>query len=144
MISLSVVDVSPAANPDKIVLQAKFSGVYGTNLIGDILDLAPYDVVNNPNGFTNPRNLPLPSLPSGLEQAPAINGENIGGYYIQITPLVPAAGATNGVQNTVAAKTGFGMRMFAPGGTELGTGASYAASVLAGNVLIELQLPHDQ
>lgn len=141
----SVVDVSPASNPDTIIAAVTFSGDYGTQGVGDLLNLAPYDVNANPTGMTNPKNLPLPSIPAGLESAPEVIAENIGGYYVQPDPLVPAAGATEGVAKTLAAKNGIGLRMYAVGGTgELATNAAYAGVVTGGNVLIKIQLPHDQ
>lgn len=144
MLNAAVVDISPASNPDTITILVTFSGDYGEQGVGDLLNLAPYDVNQNPNGLTNPKNIPLPSIPAGLEQAPEVYAENIDGYYVQPDPLVPAAGATNGVANTLAAKNGIGLRMFAPGGGELATNAAYAGGVIGGNVLLKIHLPHDQ
>ena len=145
MIALQVLDVSPASNPDKIRALAVFSGDYGVQGVGDLLNIAPYDVTNNPTGMTNPKNIPLPAIPTGLEVAPSIVDENIGGYYVQPAPLA-ATGATNGVANTTAAKNGFGLKMFSAEGVELATAAAYAAAVTGANdgVVIEIQLPHDQ
>lgn len=143
-VALQVVDVSPASNPDKITLLATFSGDYGENGVGDLLNLAPYSADNNAGGFTNPKEIPLPELPLGYEQAPAVKAENLGGYYLQPAPMGPAAAATNGVEDTIAPIHGFGLRMFAPGGAELATDAAYAAAVTEGSALLELSLPHNQ
>ena len=143
-VTFKVVDTSPASNPNKITLHGTFAGNYGVQGVGDPANLAPYSAGNNAGGFTNPENLALPSLPVWYEQAPAVKAENLDGYYLQVTPAAPAAGATNGVANTVAPINGFGIRVFAPGGAELATDAAYPAAVLAGDFLLELQLPHDQ
>src|ERR1700761_7589972 len=109
-VALKVLGVSPSNNPDRISLLATLSGNYGTNGTGDPLNLAPYDQTNNPGGFTNPTGIPLPELPVGLEQAPSLIGQDIAGYQTQVHPQAPTAGATNGVQNTLALKTGAFLR----------------------------------
>ena len=143
MLAAKVLGVSPASNPDRIQVQVTFSGDYGVNGTGDPLNLAPYDQVNNPGGVTNPENIPLPEIPAGLDQPPSVLSENIGGYYVQPSPG-PASGETNGVANTVAAKNGFALRQYAPGGAELATNAAYNAAVLAGEVVLEIILPKNQ
>lgn len=143
-IALALVGVSPADNPDKLTFEATFSGDYGTQTEGDQLNLAPYDVDNNPTGWTNPENIPTPELPVGLDQNVSVLAEDIGGYYVNPHPTVPSAGATNGVANTLNTKTGCFLRMYAPGGAELATNAAYAAGVTGGSVLLEMVLPKNQ
>lgn len=143
MLAAQVIGVSPADNPDRIQVQVAFSGDYGVNGVGDPLNLAPYDQVNNPGGLKNPLNIPLPEIPAGLDVPPAVIAENIGGYYVQPSPAAPS-GATEGVANTVAAKNGFALRQYAPGGAELATNAAYNAAVIAGSVVLEIILPKNQ
>lgn len=144
-LAAKVVGVSPASNPDSIDFFVAFSGNYGVNGAGDPLNLAPYDVVNNPGGATNPQNLALPELPVGVEQAPAVLSEDIGGYYVNPHPLLPGA-ASEGVAASLSLKNGLFLRQFAPGGAELATNAAYNAAVIAAGagVLVRLVLPKDQ
>lgn len=143
MVGLQVLDVSPASNPDKIKFLATFTGNYGVNGTGDPLNLAPYSAGNNPGGFTNPKNIPLPEMPFGFDEAPSVASENLGGSYVQLNTLAPT-GATNGVANTVAPINGFAARMFEPGGAEKATNAAYTAAELAGGIILEVQLPKNQ
>lgn len=140
-----VVGVSPASNPDSIDFFVSFSGDYGVNGVGDVLNLAPYDQVNNPGGFTNPEEIPLPSIPLSLEEAPAVLAEDIGGYYVNPHPLLPGA-ASNGVAGGLNLKTGLHLRQYAPGGGELATNAAYNAAVTAdgAGVIVRMTLPKDQ
>lgn len=144
-LAAKVVGVSPASNPDSIDFFVSFSGNYGVNGVGDVLNLAPYDQGNNPGGFTNPQDIPLPELPVFLEQAPAVLAEDIGGYYNNPHPLLPPAPA-NGVAGGLAPKTGLHLRQFAPGGGELATNAAYNAAVIAAGagVIVRMVLPKDQ
>jgi hypothetical protein len=144
-LAAKVVGVSPASNPDSIDFFVSFSGNYGVNGVGDVLNLAPYDQVNNPGGFTNPNNIPLPEIPLKLEQAPATLGEDIGGYYTNPHPLLPGAPA-NGVAGGLSPKTDVHLRQYAPGGAELATNAAYNAAVIAAGagVIVRMILPKDQ
>lgn len=142
-----LIGTSPASNPDQLDFEITFSGNYGVNGVGDPLNLAPYDANNNPGGFTNPANLPIPALPlGGLEEAPAVIAEDIGGYYTNPHPLLPAAATTQGVASSLALKNGNNLRMFAPGGAELATDAAYNAAVTAAGagVILRVTLPKDQ
>ena len=127
MISLQLIDVSPAENPDTLTFLAKFSANYGVNGVGDPLNLAPYSAGNNPLGFTNPNNIPLPELPFAYTQAPTVEAENIGGYYVNPSPIVMPA-PIEGVAQGIAPVNGFYLRMFAPGGVELASNVGYAAT----------------
>ena len=146
MITLAVIDVSPASNPDKIRLLATLSGDYGVQGTGDPLNLAPFDDGNNPGGFTNLKQIPLPELPVVYPSAPSVLTENLGGSFTQVSPLVPAVAEVNGVAGGVAAINGFGLRVFNAGGGELATDAAYAGGQIAAGagVILELNLPHNQ
>lgn len=138
-----LIGLSPASNPDKMRLKVTFSGDY-VNGTPDPLNLAPYDDGNNAGGFTNPNQLPVPSMPFGLEEAPAIGSQLIGGYYVEPDPLLPGA-ASNGVAPVLALNGGVGLRVYDPGGNELASGAYPAAMTNAGTgVIIEVNLPKDQ
>jgi hypothetical protein len=145
MISLQLIDVSPAENPDTLTFLAKFSANYGVNGVGDPLNLAPYSAGNNPLGFTNPNNIPLPELPFAYTQAPTVEAENIGGYYVNLNPIVMPA-PIEGVAQGIAPVNGFALRMYAPGGTELPTAAPYVAQLTGASagVQIAITLPHNQ
>jgi hypothetical protein len=127
MISLQLIDVSPAENPDTLTFLAKFSANYGVNGVGDPLNLAPYSAGNNPLGFTNPNQIPTPELPFAYTQAPTVEAEDLGGFYVNPHPLIMPA-PIEGVAQGIAPVNGFALRMYAPGGVELPTGTSYAAS----------------
>lgn len=144
MINLALDATSPQSNPDRLRFIATFAGNYGVQGAGDLLNLAPAVSGQNAGGFTNPKMLELPDLPVGYTEAPAVIAENLGGYYVQLTPIGAAAGAANGVAKTVAPVHGFGLRVFAPGGGELASNAAYPAAVLNGNVIIEALLPQNQ
>ena len=146
-VKLALIDVSPAQNPDTLTFLATFAGNSGVSGTGDPINLAPYSVGNNPNGFTNPTNIPLPEMPDVYTQAPTIEAENIGGYYVQPSPLVlpaPVQGVAQGIQPV----NGFALRMYAPGGGEVATATAYAG--LAGvtgasaGVQIAITMPHNQ
>lgn len=127
MVSLQLIDRSPFSNPDELIVQAAFAGNYGVNLIGDLLNLAMYEASVNANGITDPNMIggPFPTIPPSVVK---VLSENIGGYYVQITP-----NAAPTLQNT-------GLRMYSPGGVELATNAAYAAAVLAGWVQLGIKL----
>lgn len=137
--ALKAVGVSPASNPDKVTLQLTFSGNY---VSPEPLNLAPYDAGNNPGGVTNPLLLELPSMPLGLSQAPSVLAEDIGGYYVQLDPLVPS-GETNGVQNSLKLDGGVSLKIYSSEGNELAAGA-YPAALLDGSVLLEMVLPKNE
>jgi len=144
-LSAKVVGVSPASNPDSVDFFVSFAGNYGVNGTGDVLNLAPYDAVNNPTGAKNPQNFALPEMPVSLEQAPAVLSEDIGGYYVNPHPLLPPA-PNEGVAGGLNLKTGLFLRQYAPGGGELASNAAYNAAVIAAGagVIVRMVLPKDQ
>lgn len=130
MISLKQVRQSPPSNPDRIFVQATFSGNYGAPAgAGDALNLLPYQAGVNPGGITDPNNLGFigPNGPGPLDVPPGIFSENLGGYYIEITP-----GTT--LQNTM-------VRVYNPGGAELVQNAAYPGAVTGGSAVFEILLP---
>jgi len=143
----TLVGTDAADNPSRLQVLVTFIGNYGVNGVGDLLNLAPYAAGLNPTGMLNPNNLPLPALPGGgLEIAPMVQAENLGGYYIQPNPLVAPA-ASEGVAGSIIMLTGVHLRVFAPGGAELATNAGYAADGLTAagiGALLEVILPKDQ
>lgn len=142
-VALQVVDVTPADNADKVIFVGKLSGDYGVNGTGDPLNLAPYSAGDNPGGFTNPLQIPLPSWPLVLDKAPGVIAEDLGGSYLNPHPLVPT-GETEGVQNGLALDGGTNLRVYEPGGAEKATNAAYTGGETGGNFLLELTLPHNQ
>lgn len=121
MITLTLVDRIPNENPDLLIAKVAFSGNYGIQGAGDLMNLLG---IKDPNGLGGW---------AQLAQAPTIPllhlGENLGGYYTQLTlPVAPSF-------------TDFGVQVFAPGGGELASNAAYPAAVLGGYVLIGIKIP---
>jgi len=116
-------------NAKGILLQATFTGVYGVNGVGDLLNLAPYELGANPGGILDPKALynmilgQVPAIP------PGILVENIGGSYCQVKP------------NAAPTMFNYGLQMFEPGGAEKATAAAYTAAELAGNITLEVFIP---
>ena len=128
MITLSYQGETERNNTKGLLFKAKFVGFYGVNGVGDLLNLAPVEG-DNPNGVTDPYNAynmilaEPPTMPIGVE------AENIGGYYVQVTP------------NAVPTLFNFGLRVFAPGGTELNSNQAYAAALTGGSVTLLVFVP---
>lgn len=108
-------------NPKGLIFRLNFTGNYGVNGVGDLLDLTP-GAIADPNLNYN---LILAQPPKNL----AVLNEALGGSYIA---LVPNANPT--LQN-------LGVIMYEPGGAEKATGAAYTAAELAGFVEIEVFVP---
>lgn len=115
-------------NTRGIILALAFSGFYGVQGVGDLLNLAPYEQSTNPGGILDP-SLAYNSL---LTEPPSNVGpfnENIQGYYTQVNP------------NAVPTLLNTGLQVFAPGGGELNTNQAYPAAMLAGTVKIIVFVP---
>lgn len=128
MINLAYVGDTEQNNTKGLLFNATFSGTYGVNGVGDLLNLAPSQLGTNPNGITDPKL----SYNLILELPPALVGifsERLGGYYTEPTP------------NAVPTLQNWGLRMYSPGGVELATGVAYPASVLAGLVVLQIFVP---
>lgn len=115
-------------NSKGLIFKAVFSGNYGVNLIGDLLNMAPFEPTTNPGGILDPQSsydhiLGIPTANIG------VFSENLGGSYVQITP------------NAVPTLQNAGLRMFEPGGAEKATNAAYTATELAGYVLLMVLVP---
>jgi hypothetical protein len=116
------------ANTKIIFLKATFTGNYGVNGTGDLLNLAPEELTANPNGISDPKlayNLILAQPPDFI----GVMSENLGGSYVQVKP------------NAVPTLQNFGLQMFEPGGAEKATNAAYTATELAGSVILAIPVP---
>jgi hypothetical protein len=114
-------------NAKGLLFQAAFTGNYGVNGVGDLLNLAPVELGVNPGGILDPKakyNLILGAPPETI----GVFSENIGGSYCQIKP------------NAVPTLFNYGLQMFEPGGAEKATGAAYTAAELAGNVQLVVMI----
>jgi hypothetical protein len=132
MIALSYLTEIEFNNSRGILLKAIFSGNYGVNGTGDLLNLNPTQNNGVDGGITDP-NFDYNQL---LEQPTTTVGvwsESLGGYYCQInTPAVPT------LKN-------IGIRVFSPTGAgELATNAAYAAAITGGSAIFMLLLPKYQ
>lgn len=128
MINLKLLDKTPESNPDVLYFLATFVGQYGVQLTGDLLNLLPYEANGNAGGFTDPNMVggPSPTIPPNVP--PMVLSENLGGYYLQITP------------NANPTLKNYGVRAFAPGGGELATNANYPAAMTGGSAVIAVKL----
>lgn len=116
------------ANSKGLLFKLAFSGDYGQNGVGDLVNLAPYELSTNPNGVQDPKlsyNLLLEQPPSNI----GIFNEQLGGSYTQPQP------------NAVPTLTNLGLRMYEPGGNEKATNAAYTAAELAGSVTLLVLVP---
>lgn len=115
-------------NTKGILVSLKFTGTYGVNGVGDLLNLAPVES-GNPTGVLDPTS----SYNSILTQAPGNIGvfvEDLGGSYIQLT------------KNAAPTLFNLGVRMYEPGGGEKATNAAYTAAELAGLAKLLIFLPN--
>ncbi len=131
LVSLAYAGELEFNNTKGILLSGTLSGDYGTNLVGDLLNLKPTQNAGVDGGVTDP----TLSYYEILNLAPVKIGlfsENLGGSYVQITP------------NAVPSLANYGLRVFEPGGTEKATNAAYTAAELAGNFMLLLLIPVQQ
>lgn len=108
-------------NSKGLLFKLTFTGNYGVNGTGDLLDLTPSAVLD-PNLKYN-LILDQPPEVIGVENA------NLGGSYIALKP------------NAAPSLSNLGVQMFEPGGAEKATGAAYTAAELAGDATIVVYLP---
>lgn len=130
MINLAFQGTKEHNNGKALLFLMTFVGVYGANSVGDLLNLLPVEPGTNPNGITDPKggyDQPLAQVPS---IAPDVNHEEFSGYYCQVQP-----NANPTLQN-------YGIRVYAPGGAELATGAAYPAAMTGGSAMLEVELPN--
>lgn len=132
MLSLAIVGKSPKANPDTLIIKVSYSGNYGVQTVGDLLNLLMQGPGQS-NGLADSASAtgysgPFPSIPPTTPLL-HMGDSNLGGYYTEINP-----GTT--LQN-------FGLLAYAPGGGELNTNAAYPAAMKAGFTLIGLVLDQE-
>lgn len=128
-ITLSYDGQAEQNNPKGLLFKGVFTGVYGVNGVGDLLNLTPSQAAGD-GGILDPNNaynLILTQPPKATHVC--VVGENLGGSYVQIKP------------NAVPTLKNFGVRVFAGNGTELATGVAYGADVLAGSIELEIFIP---
>jgi hypothetical protein len=114
-------------NTKGILLQLAFTDDYGTNGVGDLLDLSP-EGPNDPNGILDPKlayNAILTQPPTNV----GVFSQNLDGSQIQLTP------------NANPTLKNLGVRMFEPGGAEKTTNAAYTAPELAGSATLLVLIP---
>jgi|WetSurMetagenome_2_1015567.scaffolds.fasta_scaffold112313_2 hypothetical protein len=115
-------------NTKGILLKLAFTKFYGVNGVGDLLNLAPYESEQNPNGILDPK-LAYNTIIGEPPEKIGVFNEDLGGYYIQLTP------------NANPTLVNLGVRVFAPGGAELNTNQAYPAAMLNGSATLEVFLP---
>lgn len=118
-VALTFLGYTEQNNPKGLAFKAKFTGNYGANGVGDLLDLT---AISDPNfKYDQP-----------IQEPPTIYGvlnDNLGGSYTNILP------------NAAPSLTNFGLQMYEPGGAEKATNAAYTAPELAGDVTLVFWLP---
>lgn len=131
MINLAYQSELQYDNTKFIICKATFVGNYGVNGTGDLMNLAPFELTNNPNGISDAAgnyNLILGALPSEF----MIMNEDLGGSYVAVH------------KTATSTLLALGLIMYEPGGTEKATNAAYTASELAGSVLLGFGVPFGQ
>jgi hypothetical protein len=118
-------------NPGAFLVRATLTGNYGTNGVGDLLNLAPYQVGTNPGGITDPNSTYDEILGTPTSAIGPFN-TNLGGSTVAIKPGSPVT------------LTNVGLQVFEPGGAEKATGAAYTAAELAGYVDLIIEIPKYQ
>ena len=115
-------------NAKGLMFNATFTGNYGVNGVGDLMNLNPSQNGGADGGVTDPLggyNLPITFPPSDF----GVLNEALGGSYVVILP------------NANPSLTNFGLQMFEPGGAEKATNAAYTAAELAGTVKLVFFVP---
>lgn len=108
-------------NTKGLLFKLAFTGLYGVNGAGDILDLTPSAVLDPNLAY----NLILVQPPKNV----GVFSELLGGSYINLKP------------NAVPALNNLGVIMYEPGGAEKATNAAYTAAELAGAATIIALVP---
>jgi hypothetical protein len=130
MLGLTLVQTSPATNPDRTIVKVNFSGIYpqgGDRLpLENILDPLALNQVPLNNSAQNP-----PPV------TPYVLNEWLDGYTTQIQRVVTGVGLNQ--------LTNFYLRLFSSGGGEFPAGTTYASAngnaILTGVVFIEILCP---
>lgn len=108
-------------NTKGLLFKLAFTGTYGVNGVGDLLDLSPGAIADPTLSY----NLELVYPPNNI----GVFSEDLGGSYIQLTP------------NAVPTLQNLGVRVFAANGNELASNAAYSAAVLAGSAKLMAFVP---
>jgi hypothetical protein len=129
MIALAFLGTTEYNNSKGLLFKMTFSGDYGVQGTGDLLNLLPTQNNGADGGITDPKaayDQPLAQVPS---IPPDAVQEELGGYYCQIQP-----NANPTLQN-------YGVRVFAAEGEELTTAEAYPAAVTGGSASLLIFLP---
>ena len=119
MNALSLVQTSPASNPDTNIVKCTVSG----NYVAGTADPLPLSAIADPGCIGQ---VPTPSIGTNPPPVtPQVVNANCGGYYAQVERSV-AAGVTS-----------FGLRWYGAEGSELGSGA-FPAVITAGEIFIAI------
>ncbi len=121
MNALSLVQTSPASNPDTNVVKATVSGAY----VSGTADPLPLSAIADPLALNQ---VPLNNVGAA---PPPVTPQVFGfwaGYYAQVQRTI-----TNGV-------TSFGLRWFLSEGSELGTG-NFPAAITGGETFLRILCP---
>jgi hypothetical protein len=124
MNALTLVQTSPASNPDTNIVKVTVSGAYVIT-VADTLPL---------NAISDPQQLNQVPLNNAGAAPPPVTPEVFGfwaGYYAQVQRIV-----TNGV-------TSFGLRWFESEGTELPS-ENYPAAITGGETFLRILCPTTQ
>lgn len=108
-------------NTKGLIFRLALTGDYGTNLIGDLIDLTPNKVLDPNLAY----NLILTEPPN----SEGILNANLGGSYCALLP------------NANPNLANLGLLVYEPGGAEKATNAAYTAAELAGYVDILVFVP---
>lgn len=111
-------------NSKTLLFQLKFTGNYGANGVGDLLNLAPYSPAN-PTGVLDPTcsyNNPIAQVPLAV----GVFTDKLGGSW------------TNPAPNANPTLANLGIIMYEPGGVEKATNAAYTAAELAGFTTLQV------
>lgn len=128
MIALAFAGSVEFNNSKGLIFDATFTGNYGVNGVGDLLNLTPSQNNGADGGVTDPTG----TYDYILDQVPTNYGvlnEDIGGSYVAVHP------------NAAPSLTNFGLIMYEPGGTEKVSAVAYTAPELAGKVKLVFFVP---
>lgn len=118
-------------NTKGLLFKATFTGDYGVQGTGDLLNLTPTQNAGVDGGVTDPSLSYNEILAQPTTKIFVLNN-NLGGYYSQVAP------------NAVPTLKNTGLRIFASEGSELATNAAYGAAITGGSVELLVLLPGQQ
>jgi hypothetical protein len=119
MNALSLVQVSPASNPDTNIVNCTVGG----NYVAGTPDPLPLNAIADPGAIGQ---VPMPGVAQNPPAVtPQVVNANCGGYYAQV------------VRTVAAGQTSFGLRWYGAEGAELASGA-YPAAITGGEIFIAI------